>query len=474
MKNATAEQMKVAREKLGEAIEKRNAERAAADAIANRLTDPGWDEAKDGAALDLAQRNLKNAQRLVEIQTDKVASLAADSELEQRMAGWGGGAAPSDGTAPGVSVLPSGRLGDKWEGARSEFRMLRAAKLLGERKPLDGLEAEMHQEGQNEVRDLRLPGASGNLILPEMLISGRSSGMERRDMLAETTTAGGYTVQTSVGNLIPILEPRLMVEALGATVMRGLRENIDFPRNDADAAAVWASEVATATETSPTFDRVQMSPERLVAFTDVSRQVVIQSSIDMENLIRRRLTFAVRKALDAAAINGSGSSDQPLGILNTSGVNDITVGTNGGVPTWALIVQHETETAIDNADFGKLAYLMTPGLAGLLKQTKRDVAGNGFIWEGPNMKAEVNGYRAFATTQMPSTLTKGSSSGTCHASIFGNWEELMIGQWGGIDILINPYTKGKEALVEMIVNSWWDVAVKHAASFCICNEFTLA
>ena len=112
--------------------------------------------------------------------------------------------------------------------------------------------------------------------------------------------------------------------------------------------------------------------------------------MDVENFTRRDLTNAVRRGLDLAAINGSGSGDQPTGILNVSGVNDITIGTDGGPLTWALIVQFETETANDNADFGKLAYLTTPGVAGFLKTTKRDVAGNGFIWEGQTWAAETS------------------------------------------------------------------------------------
>jgi HK97 family phage major capsid protein len=373
-----------------------------------------------------------------------------------------------------VNILKEENRGDDQAKARKNFRILEAVRQLSNDRSLTGMVAEMHQEGQSEMKDMNLRGKGGNLTLPNWLVRGGNSTAEKRDMLAETTTAGGYTVDATLGGLIPILEPKLQVEGMGATVLRGLTSNIDFPRNDADAAAVWASEVATSTETSPTFDRIQMAPERLTAFTDISKQVMLQSSIDMENFVRQRLNFAVRKALDSAALNGSGSSNQPFGILNYSGVNDITIGTDGGVLTWALVVQFETETATDNADMGRLGYLFTPGVAGLLKTTKRDTAGNGFIWEGPNGSGNVNGYRALTTTQMPSTLTKGSSSGVCHAAIFGNWQELIIGQWGGVDLLVNPYTKGKEATVEVIVNSWWDIEVRHAASFCICNEITLS
>lgn len=451
-------------EQLRTAQETQAEKRTAISGLLQKAEGGTWDAATDDPALEAAKTALEAANAEVKRLNDLQA-------LQIRTGEWNSTATPKNPV--NVTVISAENRGDSQEKAKKEFRLLDAVRQAATGRPLEGLAAEMHQEGAKEAREMNLSGVGGNITLPQWLVRG-SGPTEKRDMLAETTTAGGYTVDTTLGGLIPILEPKLQVEEMGATVLRGLTSNIDFPRNDADAAAVWASEVATSTETSPTFDKISMAPERLTAFTDVSKQVMLQSSIDMENFVRRRLNFAVRKALDSAAINGSGSSNQPTGILNYSGVNDITIGTDGGVLTWALVVQFETETATDNADMGRLGYLFTPGVAGLLKTTKRDTAGNGFIWEGPNGSGSVNGYRALTTTQMPSTLTKGSSSGVCHAAIFGNWEELIIGQWGGVDLLINPYTKGKEATVEVIVNSWWDIEIRHAVSFCICNEITLS
>lgn len=171
--------------------------------------------------------------------------------------------------------------------------------------------------------------------------------------------------------------------------------------------------------------------------------------------------------------SGTGGSGAPTGLFSVSSTNDITIGTDGGALDWSLVVQFETETATDNALMDRLGYLTTPGVAGQLKTIKRDVAGNGFIWEGSGTSSTVNGYRAMATNQMPSTLTKGSGS-NLHGMIFGNWAELLIGQWGGVDLLVNPYTKGKEAQIEFIINAWYDIAVRHAASFCKCDEIDIS
>lgn len=373
------------------------------------------------------------------------------------------------------TIIPEGRMGDNPDKVSNDFRIIDAIGQFSKRQNLEGLALELDQEGKKEARNSGLEGAgTGAITLPAFLMSKRTSA-DKRDITATTTTTGGYTVQTDLMGLIPFLDPRLTVLDMGATYLPGMVGNVDFPRNDAAATAVWASSENTAsTETTPTFDKLSLSPKRITAFTDVSKQNLLQTSIAMENFVRERLNRAAMSLLETACISGTGSSGQPTGLLTVSGTNDITIGTNGGPLTWALVVQFETEAATDNADLGNLGYLFTPGVAGVLKTTKRDVAGNGFIWEGPNVGAMVNGYKAMATNYLPSTLTKGSSSGVCHAAIFGNWSELMIAQWGGIDLMINPYTKGKEALVEVILHAWYDLGVRHAVSFTKCDEITLS
>ena len=346
--------------------------------------------------------------------------------------------------------------------ASKQYSLLRAISLTSRGKQLDGIEAEMHQEAQREIRDAGLT-MEGNLQVPSMVF--------KRDLTAGTTTAGGHTIATDLGDLIPILDPKLQTETLGATVLRGLTGDLKFPRGNADAAATWEGENDSNAETSPTFDQITLSPNRVGAFTDLSKQLLVQSSIDVENYVRNRLNFAVRKAVDSAAINGSGSGNVPEGILNVTGIGDVAGGTNGAVPTWANIVGLETEVAVDDADMGNLAYLTTPGIRGALKTALLDSGSGQFIW-GQGSK-ELNGYTAAVSTQVPSALTKGTSN-DCHAIIFGNWAELLIGQWAGIDLVVDPYTSSKNALVTLVVNSWWDIAVKHAESFAAMLDAKLS
>lgn len=413
-------------------------------ALKEKLEKRTWSEEADGPALDTAQKELTEAETNVE-------RLEKMLDIEARAASWTTTTTDKEQRAVNVTVLPEGRRGDSQTQAKTEFRLLKAVgETIG--KGLTGLEAEMMQEAEKEARSLGLT-LDGNLFIPSFF-------MEKRDMVAGTTTAGGYTIQTDIGGLIPLLDPRPVVRRMGATFLTGLTGNIDFPRNNAGATATWDTEVATATETSPTFDRVQMSPNRLAAFTDISKQVMIQSTVNMENFVRERLTRAVSNALDTAALNGAGGSE-PTGIAGTSGINTISIAAS---PTWAKIVDFETQVAADDADFGNLAYLTTPQIAGILKTIKRDTAGNGFIWEGNNNgSGQINGYGAYVSTLVPTT-------GGAHYMYFGNWSKLLIGQWGGLDIMVNPYTRAKEATVEVIVNSFWDVAVEHPVAFALSTS----
>jgi HK97 family phage major capsid protein len=280
-----------------------------------------------------------------------------------------------------------------------------------------------------------------------------------------------------LGDLIPFLDPRLAVIQAGATLLTGLTGNLDFPRNDAAATAVWETENSANDETSPTFDKISMSPNRLGAFTDISKQLLVQSSIDVENFVRNRLSEAVNRALDYALINGDNSTQPFFGILNTTGIGSVAIGTDGGPLTYKHIIDLETALATDNADFGTLAYLTTPGVRGFLKNTEKASGTAQFVWNdgAPPVGQQgvrtdlLNGYRAYVSTQVPSDLTKGGGT-NLHSVIFGNFAELLIGQWAGLDVVVDPYSSSKNALVTIVVNSWWDSAVRHAKSFAAIKD----
>ena len=443
------------------------AQQAAADAAAKiaelraKAETGVWGEA-DQSALESAKNSLKTAQdaerRFADFEQLEMATSTYKAGQESRTA---------NASAPiTVNYLKQESRGDNPDKVAKKFSMFEAAQQIMRHESLSGLCAEIDQEGKREARGNGIDKyGTGNITLPGWMVSNKAKA-EQRDILANTTTAGGFTVQTEIGELIPFLDPRLAVLQMGATYLPGQIGNIDFPRNNAAAAVGRKTEVATSDETSPTFDRLQLAPVRYTAFVDVSKQVILQSTVAMENFVRNRLNEALFRKLEEECFTNSDST----GIFDLANVNDITIGTNGGDLTWALTVRFETEVAADNADMGTLGYLFTPQVAGKLKTTKRDDAGNGFIWDGPNSGALVNGYRAMALNLLPKNLSKGGFNSILHGGVFGNWSELIIAQWGGVDLLINPYTKGKEASVEIIINAWFDHGVRHVESFCKCDE----
>lgn len=421
-----AEQLKQAEERCAEALAK-------VKALTEKINTRTWSEETDAPAFEAAKADFNRAEQDKNVLVDAM-------EMEHRAMSW------TSTATQAPAYIKSDNLGDDPKKIQQRYSFMNAVRAAIGDGRLEGIEKAMHEEAIKEMQPLGLNYGRGVLI-PQM--------MQQRDMLAGTTTAGGYTIQTDVERLIPYLDPRGVLTRLGATFLTGLTGNIDFPRNDAAAAAVWETEVATADETSPTFDRVQMSPKRLAAFTDISMQVLRQSTISMENFVRNRLMNARDNALDTAALSPQ-SGQAPTGIVGTTGVNTISIAAS---PTWAKIVQFETDVAADNADFGNLAYLTTPQIAGILKQVKRDVAGNGFIWEGDNQGGgRINGYRALTSTLVPTT-------GGAHYMFFGNWSKLLIGQWGGMEITTNPFTKLKEATVEIVLNTWHDMAIEHGQAF---------
>lgn len=353
------------------------------------------------------------------------------------------------------------KAGEDGEKAKisQRYSIIKAIRSQLPNQKLVGLEAEMHEQATTEARQsgLEIEGIG----MPSFL-------KENRDLTVGTTTAGGHTVATDLGELIPILRPQLQTENLGATVLSGLVGNLDLPRNNGAGAAVWEGEQDENAETSQTFDKISLSPNRLGAKTHISKQLLAQSSISVEEFVRQDLNMAVRIAVDSAAINGSGSGNIPTGILNTSGIGDVAGGTNGLAPIYDHLVDLETALAVDNADTGNLAFLTTPGIRGVLKKTKIDAGSGQFVW-GQDAQT-LNGYRAAVSTQVPSDLTKGSSSGVCHAIVFGNWNDLILASWGGFDIVVDPYTLATQATVRIVVNSWWDMAVRHPESFAAMKD----
>jgi HK97 family phage major capsid protein len=334
----------------------------------------------------------------------------------------------------------------------AEYRFVDAVRTMVNGGKREGLLAEMDQEARAEAS--RFGQTVEGLGVPAFFT-------EKRDSTVGTAASAGTTVDTTLGGLIGLLRPTLAVEGMGAQVLTGLTSNLDLPRQTAGIASAWEGETDENAEGEPTFDRVTLRPKRLGVFTEVSKQLLVQSSLAMEQLLRNDMNIAQSLALDLAAVNGSGASNQPRGILNTVGIGNVPIGTNGGAPTRAHHIALMKEVAVDNALAGSLGFLSNHAIKAKLMSTLLDAGSGQFLLEGETML----GYNYRFSNQVPANLTKGTSNGTLSAIIFGNFNDLILGQWGGLDLVVDPYTKATQAMVRLVVNSWWDVAVRHPESF---------
>lgn len=383
------------------------------------------------------------------------------------------------------------------EKAYRDFRLVRAIECFEKRTPLDGLELEMHQEGEKEAK-ISGVDASGNILIPTMMLrkmGGISTRAEeianasrfnsperdrqrRATMVAGTGSLGGSTIQTELGDLIPFLNPKLMVEALGATVFDGLIGNLDLPRKNARGSATFVGETVTAPQTNATINMVQFRPKRLTATSAYSKTLLRQSSLSIENFVRADLSEAIAIAWDFNALNGPGGADFPLGLLNISGVNTVVGGTNGAAFNWNHAVEFETKIAAASANVAAMAYLLTTQLVGRTKTVEKFANSGQAIWQtipqAVGMLGTINEYRAERTVHLPTTLTKGTANGICHAAVFGDWSQLVLASWGPLDLTVDPYTQSKDAIVNVTVNSWVDANVLHPESFSIMKDALVA
>ena len=255
------------------------------------------------------------------------------------------------------------------------------------------------------------------------------------------------------GDFIDVLRNNSAVMPL-ATMLNGLSGDVKIPRKTAAASAAFiSSEGGAAGESELTVGNVSMSPKSLGAFTDITRQLMIQSSIDVENLVRNDLAASMAIAIDDAALEGSGSSGNPTGITNTSGINTVSL-SSAAAPTFSEMVQMETAVRVDNALLGDLAYIVHPTNYGTLKTTEKATNTAQFV----AVNDEINGYRAVVSPQL-----------TANNYVFGNFNDLLIGMFGGLDIVVDPYTSSSSGTVRIVALQSVDVAVRHAVSFCAAS-----
>ena len=349
------------------------------------------------------------------------------------------------------------------------FSFVRAIKALSNPQDRRAQEDAAFEFEVSEAAAKKEGRTSRGLLIPVDVLYGK------RDLTTSTasgTAKAGNLVATDLlaASFIDVLRNKMVLNTLGAQFLTGLNGNVAIPRKTSASSAYWVAENSAPTESTnaPAFDQVTMSPKTLGAYVDISRRLMLQSSLDIENLVRNDLATSIAVAMDGAAVAGSGSN-KPTGVLNTSGIGSVTLGTNGAAPTWAMVVNLVKEVETDNALTGSAAFLTNGQVKAKLSTTARQSSGvEGNFILGPDM-ANLYGCPIYVSQQVPSNLTKGSGS-SLSAMLFGVWSDLLIGQWSGIDILVDQYTGSNAGTVRVVAFHDCDFAVRHPESFAECNE----
>lgn len=297
--------------------------------------------------------------------------------------------------------------------------------------------------------------------------------LAKRDLttsIASGTAKSGYTVGTDLlaSEFIDVLRNASVCAAAGARVMPGLVGNVTIPRRTAAVTTEWVAEGSAASEGSNTFDQVTLTPKTCTAWLDVTRRLMLQSTPAADDLVRDDLMQSILGAVDAAALGGA-ITNGPTGLRGTSGIGSVALGTNGGAPTWAMVVGLMREVAVDNALTGSLAFVTNEKVRAKLAQTPKQASGveGNFILNDPN---QLFGYRFLTTNAVSSTLTKGSSTSVCSAMYFGSWSDLLIGLWSGVDLIVDPYSQSTTGTVRLVAFQDADIAVRHPESFAACLD----
>lgn len=339
-----------------------------------------------------------------------------------------------------------------------KYSIVRAINCLASKRPLDGVEKAAHDA------HVKLTGRETEGIgfwIPQDVLSFNRGGVSEqvRALFTNVYNAAGAFVNTDLlaGSLIELLRNKLTVMRMGARSLSGLNGNVAIPLQSGGATASWLAENATIAESTQTVGQLGLTPHRLGASTSYTYQLLAQSSVDVENFVREDLMRVLAIAKDLAAIAGTGVSGQPLGILNTTNLSTSVTFANAQTMLYSDALIFENNVAINNADLGKLGYLTTPTVRKNAKSVAEIAAANSNpVWKNDI----VNGFTAFASNQVP----------TATSVIFGNWDDLIIADWAGSQVIVDPYSLSLQGQVRVVMQQLCDNGLRHAKSFSVSTN----
>lgn len=341
-----------------------------------------------------------------------------------------------------------------WTKAGLEREMSAAiAKRLGKEESMDPKRFFVPAEVQERMVQLR-PGDT----LATGAYRNAHIGIQQRDVTVGTAAAGGYLVATSNVSYIEMLRNRAVAFRMGAQPLPGQRDSITIPRQTATGSATWlANEASTITEITQTFGQLAMSPKNVGAYTEISRQLALQANPAIEGIVTSDLATVTALAVDTGVISGSGASGQPTGIVNTAGIGAVT----GTSLAFDDILEFQTDVAGANVQPGRGGYATTHAVASLCIQRVKYASTASPLWEGNVWDGTMQGFPAMGSNQMASATM-----------LFGDWSQVLVPEWGVLEVEVNPYANFTAAIIGIRAIYTMDCGLRYAGAFSYASSIT--
>lgn len=343
----------------------------------------------------------------------------------------------------------------------ANYSVARAILAADNPKRNAGFEAEVSAD---IAKKLGRPCQTANAVFIPTRLNPRASGLDTK-----TSAAGRFVVETEIRDLIEALRAQSRCVQLGAQLLDGLSANISFAVESTTGNASWVVENpgSDVGDSDTIFAQKTAVPHTLQSTTSFSRQLLNQNSVSIESFLRRSITKSHAVALDQAAINGTGTVGQPTGLLKQANLPTVSIGTDGGVATYAHLCSLEETVALANADFPEIAFLTTPTQRRKLRTVFQNGTGSAPAWNdevpGPL------GYRGAVSTAVPSNLTKGSGT-NLSAIVAGNFSYMLLTEFGVLEIVVDPYALKRQGMIQITSFSLCDVMIQQLAAFAAITD----
>lgn len=353
----------------------------------------------------------------------------------------------------------------------SKFRLSRAFNLATEGKNMDGVEEEVRKIAIAEAKEAGIK-LSGTISIPHSFI--QIGKRKPKTALLTVGTEGADVVFTEYGGkIIPFLNPEPVADRLGVTFLQGLQGNVQWPRESGDLSFGFETETSDVDETTPTFDNVSISPKRFGGYVDVTLQMLQQSVFVIEPWLRNKLALRYAITVDQQIFNGSGSGNQTTGLFNIGGVNTLSTGSGAANDmTYRALLSMKRDTKVANARMGRNGWVTNAYGEYALFNTPLQASGieGNFILK-PDYNGKMLGDPFLTSEIIPSNFSEGAQSDLVGIAYSSNWAGLIAGFWGGMDLLVDPYTQRLGGKVRFVVNAFMDVDIEQPLEFSICKDW---